>query len=125
MKKVLAILPLIFLTTSLNAAIFHLKNGVTYCTSEFDGNFVINWKNNSIDLNLAGSDRYKIVKESTDPADGSYIITARDYFFGGSEYTEIKLFSTPSGDYYRFLNSHKNQYSYNPAKLKCWNENNI
>lgn len=124
MKKLLLIVPLVILSTSLNAAILHLKNGVTYCVSEFGGNLVINWKNNTIDLNLAGSDRYKIIKENTDLSDDSHIITARDYFFGGSEYNEIKLFTSPIGDYYRYLDNKTSQYSYNAAKLKCWNEGN-
>ncbi len=97
------------------------SNGTTYCASEYGGNFIINWKDSTITIVLSGSDTYKIIKESIDRENSEIVFTARKYF-DKKIYTEFKIFSTSSGDYFRAFDNNAMQYQYHPARLLCWNE---
>lgn len=61
---------------SVNASISRLSDGITYCTNQYPGNFIIDWKRNIVILKLAGSDTYKIIKEVTSARNKELIITA-------------------------------------------------
>ncbi|MFA6301690.1 MAG: hypothetical protein WC627_00970 [Legionella sp.] len=121
MKKIIILL-LILINFSVNATtISRLPNGFTYCVSEFGGNFKIDWKHNIITLTLAGSDKYQIVHEVKDNLNNGLILTARMHL-NGNDYLEFKIFSYPSGNYFRALDSSTKEYPYKPARLTCWNE---
>ncbi|HHF7346535.1 TPA: hypothetical protein ACPSKB_002978 [Legionella feeleii] len=122
MQQLKNIILLIFLLTSItvNATISRLSGGFTLCVGEYGGNFKIDWKHNVIILTLAGSDTFKIIKETKDSQNNELILTATKYT--GDEYLEFKIFSSPSGNFYRALNKDTKEYPYKAAKLSCWNE---
>lgn len=95
--------------------------GITYCVSEYIGNLEINWNHNTITAHLAGSDKYKIVKQSKNTKKSELILTARQCY-SQVECIEFKIFLSPSINYLRLRNKETGLYEYNTAKLSCWNE---
>ena len=119
MKKIVVF---VFLVAhfNVNASISRLSDGITYCTNQYPGNFIIDWKRNLIILKLAGSDTYKIIKEVKNRRNKELVITARKYY--GNEYLEFKLFSSPKGDFFRAWDKDTKLYPYKAEKLTCWEE---
>lgn len=120
MKQIIIIICLLT-SISANAMISRSSNGLTYCVSEYGGNFIIDWKKNTITLHLAGSNTYKIIKEANDIKNQSIILTARMSYYG-NEYLELKILSTPSGNFLLTQDRVTKEYHYETARLKCWNE---
>lgn len=122
MKKIIVTITLLLIYLPANAMISRLKNGVTYCVGEHGGNLIIDWKKNTITFVLGGFPDliFKIVKEANSN-NSDIVITARNYV-SDSEYNEFKIFSTPSGDYFRGWDHHTKEYNYKSAHLLCWGE---
>lgn len=112
---------LLFITVSVSAKKITLPEGITYCSSEYAGNLEINWNSETITLNLAGSEKYKIIKKAIDTQRSAMILTARNNFPPG-ERQEFKVFLSPSVNYFRIKNRGTGLYEYHSAKLACWNE---
>lgn len=123
MKKSIAI-TLLFMTVSVSAKNITLPEGITYCSSEYVGNFEINWKSNTITLNLGGSDKYNIVKKAIDTQKSAIILTASNDF-PLPERQEFKVFLSPSINYFRIKDRDTGLYEYQTAKLSCWNEKKL
>lgn len=120
MKKIIMLICLMG-SISVNATINRLSNGVTYCISQYGGNFKVDWKHNIIILTLAGSDTYKIIKEAKDSKNKGIVLTARKYFWK-DKYIEFKIYSSPSGDFFRAQDKDTKEYPYHTATLSCWDE---
>lgn len=108
-----------------NAKINRIKNGITYCIGEYSGDYIIDWKKNTITRVLGGESIYKIVKEANSNIYRS-IITARympsDLNINNKGYYEFKMFSSQSKDYVRFMNRDTKTYNREFIDLFCWDE---
>ncbi len=120
MKKIIIIM-LLIICISVKATASP-TSGMTYCISEYDSNFVVDWKKKTIIFTSYGlSDTYTIIKESKDGKSGT-VITARKYFDGGV-YAEFKIINTPQGDFFRVWDANTKQYCcYRATRLSCWDE---
>ena len=123
MKKSIFI-TLLFITVSVSAKNITLPEGITYCSSEYIGNFEINWNSKTVTLNLAGSDKYKIVKKAIDTQRSGIILTARNDF-PTAKGQEFKVFLSASINYFRIKDRDTGLYEYHSTKLSCWNEKEL